>query len=114
MAYIDDIVVLLPPLHASSATSVEAVATWLQERMQPLGVELNGQTSHVPFLPVTDVGTCAEGARITLERTQLEGAPTGARIVGVPVRDLDYIRRTVCNIARGEPAVLLPELTTVP
>ncbi|CAN0562012.1 unnamed protein product, partial [Laminaria digitata] len=37
----------------------------------------------------------------------------GVRIVGVPVGDPNYVRRAVCEIARGEPAALLRELTTL-
>ena len=113
LAFIDDLLVLLPPEHAKSAPAVEAVASWLQKRMEPLGVTLNPQKSSVLFPPDTDVGKWSEEDRAILARTQLTVAPAGVRVVGVPVGDPDYVWRTVCEIARGEPAALLRELTTL-
>lgn len=100
-AYIDDIVILLPPAHAKSVTMVEAVATWLREHMKPLGVDLNRQKSHALFPPGTKVDTWTEDALMALEQTQLTITPARVRIVRVPVGHPDYIRRTARDIARG-------------
>lgn len=58
LAYINLIVVLLPPGQAQNAKAVEAIATWLQQRMEPLCVALNQSKFHMPFPPDTIVEQC--------------------------------------------------------
>lgn len=49
-----------------------------------------------------------------LDYTKLTVTPVGVRMVGIAVRDPEYILRiTVYKIARGEPAALLRELNTL-
>lgn len=49
LAYIDDIVIMVRPAHARSAAAMEAIAAWLKEHMQPLGVELKRQKWYIIF-----------------------------------------------------------------
>ena len=69
MAFIDDIVILIPPKEATNPTAVGAVTDWLQTRLQPLGVHLNRGKSRVLFPSGMDVRSWPEDYRRTLDRT---------------------------------------------
>lgn len=45
LAYIDGAVAVLPPERAQNAKAVKAVSTWLQKRIEVLGVVLNRKKS---------------------------------------------------------------------
>ena len=113
MAFIDDITVVLPAPEARNPAAVAAVATWLQTRLEPLGIELNRAKSTILFPAGTETPTWPVADRELLSSTGLKVANEGLRIVGVPVGDPAYVQRTMCDIARGEPATLLRELAAL-
>ena len=106
MAYIDDLVILLPPEHATSAQAIARVTTWLQKRLEPLGVELNRSKSHVLLPQGTSVATWSEEDQTVLSRTQLTVASEGVKVVGVPVGHPEYVKAQVGRVVHGEPAEL--------
>ena len=111
LSYIDDVVVILPATQAQNPRAVEAVATWLQQRMEPLGITLNLRKSQALFPAGTCVDQWQEDDKEILERTRLTVAPQGLKIVGIPVGAETYIKEEVRATTMEEPASLLRELT---
>ena len=85
LSYIDDVVVLIPPAEAQNPRAVEAVTTWLQQRMEPLGILLNCKKSNVLLPPGNRIDQWPAEDRAILESTRLTVASSGVKIVGAPI-----------------------------
>ena len=96
---------------AQNPKAVEAVSTWLQQRMEPLGIMLNLKKSKALFSAGTCVDQWQEDEKEILARTQLTVASQGLKIVGIPVGAETYITEDFRATTMEEPASLLRELT---
>lgn len=55
VAYLDNVIVRLLPEHSKNPVVVKALVTWLQRRLQPLGVKLSRRKSNILFSLGTNV-----------------------------------------------------------
>ena len=91
-AYIDDVMVTLPPERASDMKAVSDVTVWLQRELGDCGITLNRHKSKIllpsnvrhPDLPASE--------RVILDETRLSVAQAGMCVVGVPVGPMNTSR----------------------
>ena len=110
MAYIDDVVVILPPDQARNMSAVAEVTQWLQTRLQTQGVALNRQKSKVLLPGGYGPESLSREEQTILTSTRLAVACGGMRVVGVPVGTVDFQQKYVRDTMRGEPAALVRAL----
>ena len=110
MAFIDDLVVVCPPERAADADAVEKVTTWMQDQLEPCGIQLNREKTKMLPPQGTKPQDLPEPTRTMLRRTGISVAPDGMRVVGVPVRSAEYQRQQALEAMRGEPTELLRSL----
>ena len=110
MAFIDDLVVVIPPERATDADAVENVTAWLHDQREPCGIQLNREKPRLLLPQGIKPQDVPEPARAMLRRTGVSVAPDGMTIVGVPVGSAEYQRQQALEAMRGEPTELLRSL----